>query len=106
MPKRSSPSASSPPTISTARSPSERRRATSIGRRLSGIKVRAAARERWRVAELRLCEHDGDVYYRAVEVRFVHGANGGFGVGLALVEDVGCSAVCSVWCSNSQWSTC
>jgi len=45
--------------------------------------------------ELAAGEHDRDVDDCAVDLGFVHVGNGGFGVGFALVEDVGCAAVVS-----------
>lgn len=59
----------------------------------AGIDVGTAASERGCGREFAVGEDDGDGYDGAVDLRFVHVGDGGFGVGLVVVEDVGGAAV-------------
>lgn len=64
-------------------------------RGLTGIVVGAPTGGRWRRREFAAGKDNGDVDDGAVQLGFVHVGNGGFGIGIVDVENVGCAAVCA-----------
>jgi hypothetical protein len=63
----------------------------------SGVHVCVAAGHRGFGRELAALRRDGHVDRGAVDLRLVHVFNGGFGVGVVVVEDVCGAAVGSDW---------